>query len=265
MATRELFEALISTQSPLIPRLGWVIGFFRFFGFSESFALSAIWAVLLVLGCLLIAGLFSRPVAMLTWFLQLASAKSGGLFSYGADNFITIGLFYLMIAPGPDRWALDWRRGPHKIPDPERLGFYRRVLQIHLCFIYFFAGLTKCLGAGWWDGSNIWRALTSPPFDVLPIQWVAAMGPLLPLMGIGVCLLETTYPVLIWPRWSRRAVLIGICTMHIGIGLVMGMYLFALITLVLNIAGFGVTGGKHSAFANNPPGPQIARQNATEC
>jgi hypothetical protein len=236
---RQLFESLLSTQSLLIPRLGWLVFLCRQMGWSEGFALSLAWSLLFGSGLLLLVGLFARPAAIVAWLLQLSAAKSGGLLSYGADNLITIGLFYLMIAPLPDRWSLDrWRR-PGRERDPYRLGFHRRVLQIHLCLIYFFGGLTKCLGAGWWDGANLWRALTLPPFDVLPTSWVAALGPLLPFLGILVCLMETSYAFLIWPKWSRRTVLGGVCAMHIAIGLMMGMYLFALIMLVLNLAAFG--------------------------
>lgn len=239
LVSRQLFEALLSTQSLLIPRLGWLVFLCRQLGWSEGFALSLAWSLLFASGLLLLPGLFARPAAIVAWLLQLSAAKSGGLLSYGADNLITIGLFYLMIAPLPDRWSLDRWRKPGRESDPCLSGLHRRVLQIHLCLIYFFGGLTKSLGAGWWNGSNLWRALTVPPFDVLPTNWVAAWSPLLPFLGILVCLIETSYAFLIWPRWSRRTVLCGVCAMHIAIGLMMGMYLFALIMLVLNLAAFG--------------------------
>lgn len=239
LVSRDLADAMAFVQSPLVPRLGWIVSLCRHIGIDESMALSITWWGLLVVGCFLILGLFPRPVAILAWFLQLACAKSGGLLSYGADNLITIGLFYLMIAPLPDWWSLDrlLRHRPNK--DPHLLGFHRRVLQIHLCLIYFFGGLTKCLGAGWWNGSNLWRSLTIPPFDVVSPDWIASWGILLPALGISVCLLETSYPFLIWWRRSRLALLYGICAMHLGIGLLMGMYLFAGIMLVLNLAAFG--------------------------
>lgn len=238
LASRRLFEALLSTQSPFVPRLGWLVFLCRQAGWEESFALSLAWSLLFAAGLFLLLGLFSRPAAITAWFLQLAAAKSGGLLSYGADNLITIGLFYLMIAPLPDRWSVDrWKR-PGRAIDPRSLGLHRRVLQIHLCFIYFFGGLTKCLGVGWWNGANIWRALTLPPFDVLPTAWVASWSAFLPLLGISVCLIETGYAFLVWPKWSRQTVLIAVCAMHVAIGLMMGMYLFALIMLVLNLAAF---------------------------
>ncbi len=234
----DVADAMAIVQSPLIPRLGWFIFLSQQVGLDESLTLSAIWWCLLTLGCLLVLGLFSRPAAILTWFLQLACAKSGGLLSYGADNLITIGLFYLMIAPLPDPWSLDSLFGHRATMNLPLLGFYRRVLQLHLCLIYFFSGLTKCLGAGWWNGSNLWRSLTIPPFNVLPLHWVASLGFLLPAIGIAVCLLETTYPFLIWWGRTRKPVLYAICVLHLGVGLFMGMYLFAGIMLVLNLAAF---------------------------
>jgi hypothetical protein len=266
LVSRQLFEGLLSTESPLIPRLGWFVWICQRFGLGEGFALSTGWLLLFVAGCLLLLGLFSRPAAILAWFLQLAAAKSGGLLSYGADNFVTIGLFYLMIAPLPDRWTFDARRQSQQKPDPHLIGFHRRILQVHLCFIYFFGGLTKCLGAGWWDGSNMWRALTSPPFDLVPIRLVASWSAVLPILGISVCLAETSYALLIWPRWSRRVVLGGICAMHIAIGLLMGMYLFALIMLVLNIAAFGVgdQSREECEARDEDRTTQIARQSTPE-
>ena len=187
----------------------------------------------------MLLGLFCRPVAVATWFLQLACAKSGGLLSYGADNLTTIGLFYLMIAPLPDPWSVDRILLNRKARDSRLLGFHRRVLQLHLCLIYFFGGLTKCLGSGWWNGTNIWRSLTIPPFNVLPIHWVASFAVLLPVAGIAICLLELTYPFLVWWRPLRKAVLFAICAMHLGIAMMMGMVLFGVIMIILNLAAFG--------------------------
>ncbi|MEO8438626.1 MAG: hypothetical protein ABI540_00230 [Spartobacteria bacterium] len=126
---------------------------------SESFALSLAWFLLLCAGFLLLVGIWTRPAAVSAWFLQLATAKSGGLLAYGVDNFVTIGLFYLTIAPLPDRLSFSWQRNAWQKTDPQIYGFHRRLLQIHLCFIYLFNGATKCLGTGWWDGSNVWQVL----------------------------------------------------------------------------------------------------------
>jgi hypothetical protein len=239
LVTRNLAEALLSLESHFIPRLGWLVAFGTHVGLCEEIVLSVAWFCLLVAGCGLLVGLACRYSAVLAWFLHLCAAKSGGFMSYGVDNFMTIGLFYLMLSPLPDRYALDWRLRELRPRDPQFLGFWRRVLQLHLCVIYFFSGLTKCLGSGWWDGSNVWRALIRPPFNVIDPEILVGWKYLFPVAGIFICLLEIGYPAFIWNSKTRKVWLISVCAMHAGIGLAMGMYLFAFIMIILNVAAFG--------------------------
>ena len=59
------------------------------------------------------------------------------------------------------------------------------------------------------------------------------------MAGIFICLLEIGYPFFIWSDKTRKTWLICICAMHILIGVAMGMYLFSLVMIVLNVAAFG--------------------------
>ena len=239
LINRNLAEALLSVESRLVPRLGWLVAFGAHAGLREKTVLSVAWICLLAAGCGLLVGLACRFSAVLSWFLHLCAAKSGGFVSYGVDNFMTIGLFYLMLSPLPDRYSLDWRLRKARPKNPQLLGFWRRVLQLHLCVIYFFSGLTKCLGSGWWDGSNIWRSLIRPPFNVIDPEILVRWKYLFPVAGIFICVLEIGYPFFVWNSKTRKIWLICICAVHAGIGLTMGMYLFALIMIVLNVAAFG--------------------------
>ena len=58
-------------------------------------------------------------------------------------------------------------------------------------------------------------------------------------MGLSVWLIEIGYPFLIWSKRTRNIWLICIIVMHVAIGLTMGMYLFAFVMIVLNVAAFG--------------------------
>ena len=236
---RNLAEALLSLDSHFVPRLGWLVALAAPVDLRQETVLSFIWICLLAAGCCLLVGLACRLSAILAWLFHLCAAKSGGFVSYGVDNFMTIGLFYLMLSPLPDRYSLDWRLRELRPKDPQFLGFWRRVLQLHLCAIYFFSGLTKCLGSGWWNGSSVWRALIRPPFNVIDPEILVRWKCLFPVAGIFICLLEITYPFFIWNDKTRKIWLICICGMHLGIGLMMGMYLFALIMIILNVAAFG--------------------------
>jgi hypothetical protein len=236
---RDLAEAILSIETHFAPRLGWLVNLGGHAGLREETVLSFLWICLLAAGCGLLVGLFCRSAAILAWFLHLCAAKSGGFVSYGVDNFMTIGLFYLMLSPLPDRYSLDWRVRKARWKDPQLLGFWRRVLQLHLSLIYFFSGLTKCLGSGWWDGSNLWRSLIRPPSNIIDPDVLIAWKYLFPVAGVLICFLEIGYPLFMWEHKTRGIWLICTCAMHAGIGFMMGMYLFALIMIILNVAAFG--------------------------
>lgn len=239
MISRGLAEAILDLRSPFIPRLGWLVAASSLIHLSETTVLLLLWGCLLGASLCLLLGLLSRAAAIVTWFLYLSTVKSGNLFAYGVDNFTVIGLFYLMIAPLPDRWSLNWHRRSPAVIDPARLGFHLRLLQIHLCLIYFFGGITKATGLGWWNGSSLWRALAGPPFDLVPLHFLVFIRAFLPVAGIFVCLIESGYPIFIWWRKTRAIWLGSVIGMHLAIGLTMGLYLFSLVMIVLNLAAFG--------------------------
>lgn len=241
LSSRRISETLIALQSLLIPRVDWLLRLGAEIGIQETTMLWMIWSILLLSAALLVIGLFCRPAAISAWFLHLACVKSSDVFSYGMDMFLTIGLFYLMLAPLPDSYALENRIWKSKARDPRMVGFFRRVLQLHLCVIYFFSGLAKSLGSDWWNGMNVWAALTRPPFNVLDPGLVARWRVVLPVAGIAICLIELGYPFFIWSKRTRLIWLGCVLGMHAAIGVVMGMYLFGLIMIILNLAAFGPT------------------------
>jgi hypothetical protein len=258
---REVAEAVSSFESPLIPKFDWLIALGRNVHMSEETVLTVAWIALLSAGGLLLLGLFSRPAAIIAWFLHLCAAESGGLLAYGADNFMTTALFYLMLSPLPGEYSFDYWVTRAKPRNPHALGFWRRVIQINLCFVYFTGGLAKFLGSGWWDGSNLWRSLIRPPFNVISPELLVHFKYVLPILGISICLLELSYPIFIWLKSTRRIWLVCILAMHAGIGLLMGLYLFALIMIVMNVAAFGVSSRSREhrelqQLPNNEDSPQ---------
>ena len=253
---RELGEAMTSFDSPLIPKLSWLITLGRSVNMSEETVLTVAWVCLFSAGCFLMLGLFCRPAAISAWFLHLCAAESGGLLAYGADNFMTTALFYLMLSPLPDRFAFDHWVVKTKAKNPELLGFWLRVLQVQLCFVYFIGGLAKCLGNGWWNGSNLWRALIRSSLNVVSPDILVRFKYTLPPLGIAICVLEVSDPIFIWMKRTRLVWLIGILAMHAAIGLMMGMYLFALVMIVMNLAAFGVPCTSTRAQATSKSGNQ---------
>src|SRR5437762_3875654 len=144
-----------------------------------------------------------------------------------------------MLSPLPHHLALDSSRRKWPAKNAQLQSFWQRVLQLHLCVIYFFSGLTKLLGSGWWNGESLWRALTRPPFDMVSSEVLIRVKYLFIPLGLGICLLETSYPIFIWLRRTRLIWLVVIIAMHGAIAVLMGLSLFGLIMGVLNIAAFG--------------------------
>ncbi len=215
---REIGDAITSFESPLIPTLSWLVALGRSINISEEAVLSISWACLLSSGCFLLLGLFCRPAAIIAWFLHLCVAESGGLLAYGADNFMTTALFYLMLSPLPDRYSFDRWVVQTKPKNPQ---------------------LAKCLGSGWWNGSNLWHSLIRPPFNLVSPDILVRFKYALPMLGISICLIEVSYPICIWLKKTRLVWLICILVMHAAIGLMMGLYLFALVMIIMNLAAFG--------------------------
>ena len=186
LISRDLSEVALSGESLLVPRLGWLVNIGSHFGISEALILDAAWLCLVCAAGLLVIGLFSRTAAIATWFFHLCAVKSGGLLAYGMDNFTTIGLFYLMLSPLPDKCSVDYKFRNVGLKNPQLHGLFRRVLQVHLCIIYFFGGLAKCAGPGWWNGNSLWRALTNTPFNIVSPEILVKWKDLFPVVGISV-------------------------------------------------------------------------------
>ena len=71
LVSRKLGEAIASFDSPLIPKLGWLVALGGYAHIGEDAVLSIAWACLLCMGLLLLLGFFSRPAAIIAWFLHL--------------------------------------------------------------------------------------------------------------------------------------------------------------------------------------------------
>ena len=82
-------------------------------------------------------------------------------------------------------------------------------------------------------------ARSHPPAFQRHRSQILVVGIPFPVAGIFICLLEIGYPFFIWQSKTRKIWLIGICAMHVGIGLTMGMYLYPFIMIILNVAAFG--------------------------
>ena len=48
-----------------------------------------------------------------------------------------------------------------------------RLINVHMCIIYFFAGIAKLRGDSWWDGTAMWRAFANLEYQSSDMTWLA--------------------------------------------------------------------------------------------
>jgi len=197
----------------------------------------------LIIFAMFTVGLFSRVTAVLTFLLTVSyiHRASGALF--GLDQINAMLALYLMIGPCGARYSIDrwWKRrkegNVRREVGPTISGNVAiRLIQIHMCVIYFFAGTRKLLGASWWDGSAMWLSAANYEYQSIDLTWLANW----PLLGAALThltiLSEVFYCVLIWNRLSRPVILFLVIIMHFGIASSMGMIPFGLVMIIGNLA-----------------------------
>lgn len=187
----------------------------------------------------LLVGWFTRVWAVLTWLCHFIIMSTIPTFVYGVDIFLQIALFYIMLMPVGKAYSLDVKQG-RTSPEPSwSVTLSLRVLQIHMCLAYLSAGYEKMLAPEWWDGNVLWRSMVQPDFRQFDLTWLARY-PWIPMMlSWFTMIVETFYCVAMWVPKLRIFWLLGIISLHLGIGLFLGLYLFGLVMILLSVSAFG--------------------------
>lgn len=183
----------------------------------------------------LLTGLCTRVAALLSWYLHFVFVKSTFLSSYGMDYILTSALFYCLIMPVNRYFSLD-----SLLFKPQKMvySFSLRLIQIHLCLIYFFAGIAKILGAQWWSGEAIWRSLNRYAFYTFDFGWLSNYPLLCQMLSLTVVFIESTYFIGIWFDKTRKFWLFAAICTHLNIMLFMKLYYFGWLLIVFNLAAF---------------------------
>jgi len=197
----------------------------------------------LVVFAMLALGLFTRIVSVLAFLAALSYVHRvpGALF--GLDQINGMLAMYLMIGPSGAYFSLDRllarRRGkipPGPVPPSTSATIATRLIQIHMCIIYLFAGMSKLTGLSWWDGTAMWLSVANLEYQSVDMTWMARWPRLVNLCTHATVFWEVYYCALIWPRRLRPLMLMLAVPMHLGIAVCLGMVTFGLIMLIANIA-----------------------------
>lgn len=245
----ELYGRSGILQAPLVDafgkpgsvRLTWLIDRLAPLGIGDVPIIVAVGAFYVLALVALLAGWHTRMAAAGAWFshlmLMMMTADST---NYGVDRFANIFLFYLVWMPAGAALSLDRWLGRTPIGPTSMARLALRVVQIHLCIVYLMSGLGKALGEQWRNGEAIWRTLNMPEYRQYDFTWLAYYPWLAVGAGWMVLLIESGYPLMIWPRRTRRLWVAATVALHVGIAAFMGLGVFGAIMAVLTISAFAV-------------------------
>ncbi|WP_346070133.1 HTTM domain-containing protein [Sphingobacterium siyangense] len=229
-------------QKPwFIPNINEVLRFLGEITSAPEKSLLTVFISLYIIFCITLAiGFRTRLSAIGLVILHLIIVKGSPIFSYGVDYFTTISLFYCAIFPlghgkGIDK-ATIYKDKAFVNPSP-----YRRILQIHMCIVYFAGGIEKIIGEDWRNGESFWKSVHLPGFTGLiniDYGFMASFPITAILAGWFVVILELFYPLFIWKKSWRGYVLVLISLMHVGILLSLGLYFFSILMIILNLTAF---------------------------
>lgn len=228
-------------QSPMAwayPHLSWFSGLFGALGLTESDGVSLMFGIYVAALAFLLLGFKTRAACVATFVLQLIFSNSSPATVYGVDSFARISLFYALWMPLGAAYSLDALLGRGGAADSPAARVGLRFLQLHLAMMYLASGIEKGMGAQWWNGEAIWRAVTMPELAQYNMTWLADMPWLPMVLGWGTVLLEVSYIVAVCHRRTRVPAVLAVVSMHLGIALFMGLVSFASLMIVLNIAAF---------------------------
>jgi hypothetical protein len=191
---------------------------------------------------LLTLGLFSRTMALLAFLLAVSYANrvTPGAY-FGLDKINCMLAMYLMVGPCGARYSLDrlWRmrRGaPAEVPPSSMANLAIRLIQVHMCIIYFFSGIGKLQGESWVSGEASWLSFAMLEYQSMDMTWLAKHPMLLNFMTHVTVFWELSYCALVWPRLTRPWVLLMAVLVHCGIIFALGMPTFGLVMLIGNLA-----------------------------
>jgi vitamin K-dependent gamma-carboxylase-like protein len=214
-------------HDPWVPGLPALANAFVPLGMSAHTAIIVLLSVYAGSLVSLALGFLPQLSAFLAWGLHLSLVTSGFASFYGVDQISNTFLFYLLLFPSGRAWTFV-SRPEETIP----VGCLR-VMQFHLCVIYFAAGVEKAMGIQWWNGEAIWQAVTQPAFRTLDLTWLARYAWIPMLAGWGTLVVEIGYAFLVWPLRTRTAWCFATIALHVGLGLFMGLVFFSSVMILL--------------------------------
>ena len=212
---------------------------------GQPAAMFTVHALALIASLYLAIGCFSRIAALATFALTISFANRNPGALYGFDQILGFLTLYLSVNPGHGWLSVDAWRARRRNQQGSRLSalgpqptvtIATRLIQLHLCLLYFVAGISKLKGATWWSGVAFWGALGNQEYQTVDLTALVHWPVIINLLTHVTLAWEISYPFVVWNRWLRPFTLAMAVVVHAGIGICFGMLTFGMIMIASNVA-----------------------------
>jgi predicted DCC family thiol-disulfide oxidoreductase YuxK len=223
---------------PLAPKISDVLPLLQALGLGAEAGVSLVLGVHALAAAFYLVGYRTRVSTAVAWATFILIRNSSMPFTYGLGGILLIALFYSLFMPVGRAWSVDNVLDTRTTAAPVDATWSVVVFRIHLCVVYAAAGFAKAMGADWWSGEAMWRALSLPQFRQFDPSPLASFPLLLQVGSIVAIVSQLLYPVLVWTR-LRVAIVVLAELMHLAIAAFLGLWLFSLAMIAINTAAFG--------------------------
>ncbi|MCA8998936.1 MAG: hypothetical protein KDA80_18195 [Planctomycetaceae bacterium] len=196
---------------------------------------------------LYVLGVFTRITSWLAFLICISYANRAVDANFGLDQINAFLTFYCAIGDSGGTFSVDrlWKRYRTGLRSLKLRGVWKpnpvaasvatrvatRLVQIHMCCVYLWAGFGKLKGTTWWDGRAFWYALSNGEYKTHDLLWVAWHPWISDIVTHVTIIWEVTFIALIWVPALRPWILLMGVLMHLGIGGFMGLWTFGLIMI----------------------------------
>jgi Vitamin K-dependent gamma-carboxylase len=197
------------------------------------------YAFMMLVLALFTVGLWTRITSILSLLVVISFVNRVPEALFGLDKINVLLTLYLAIGPcakalSLDRWLARRRDPGEPAPALPSVGanFALRLIQVHMCIVYLFAGISKLQGAPWWNGQAMWLAFGNLEYQSADMTWLAWHPWLVNFLTHFTAFWEISFCVIIWVPLLRPLILASSVVMHLAIGACLGLWTFSLIMLV---------------------------------
>jgi hypothetical protein len=238
------------------------------FHVTDPFEMKIVHGIVILIMVFFAIGLWTRITAPLAWFAAINYINRSQYVLFGMDTMSNILMLYLMIgnsggAFSVDRMIAKYRAARNSLkkhgeidaatqeflakpPADIATGFASRLLQVHFCFIYMAAGLSKLKGSTWWGHTAYWLTVANPEFTMIYSHWYeefmrfTVKYRIIYALMSAVCVFHTFIaeiglPFLVWTRARPWIIIIGLL-LHTGIAIFMGLSVFSILMMLMLLA-----------------------------